>query len=93
MGFLDIFKARSDAPPALPSGSFTVDREGKIIASTITSRFPEEKLKEISTAVLGTFAGARDAGIPASELMFRFGVMSVRGVDMRGGAMIFLSPR
>jgi hypothetical protein len=41
MGFLDIFKARSDAPPALPSGSFTVDREGKIIASTITSRFPK----------------------------------------------------
>jgi hypothetical protein len=93
MGFLNIFKPRSDAPPALPSGSFTVDRDGKIIASTITSRFPKEKLKEISAAILGAFAEARNAGVPASELTLRFGLLSLRAVDMRGGAMIFLSAR
>jgi len=93
MGLLNIFKKGGDAPPALPSGSFTVDRDGKIIASTITSRFPEEKVKEISAAILGAFAEARNSGIPAAELIFRFGAMTVRAVDMRGGAMIFLSPR
>jgi hypothetical protein len=93
MGFLDIFKSRSDAPPALPTGSFTVDRDGKIIASTITSRFPEEKVMEISAVILGAFVEARNAGLPASELTFRFGLLSLRAVEMRGGAMIFLSAR
>ncbi len=93
MGFLDLFKNRTNAPPALPSGSFTVDRDGKIIASTITSRFPEEKVNEISTAVLAAFTEARNVGIPATEVTFRFGAITIRAVDMRGGAMIFLSPR
>ena len=38
MGLLNIFRAKDgDARTVLPAGSFTIDRNGKIIASTITS--------------------------------------------------------
>jgi len=94
MGLLNIFRAKDgDARTVLPAGSFTIDRNGKIIASTITSLFPEDNLKEISTAVIGSFANARNAGLALTELTIRLGAMNIRAVEMRGGAMIFLSPR
>ena len=93
MGLLNIFKSTGESGSALPSGSFTVDRQGAVIASTINSRFPEKKLAEISTVMLATFAEARNAGLALTEVTFTLGVFSIRAVEMRGGAMIFLTPR
>ena len=93
MGLLDLFRARAGSPGALPSGSFTVDRNGALLASTIGSGFAPQNLQEISTLVLQTFAEARKADLPFSELNARFGALNLRAVEMRGGAMIFLSPR
>src|SRR5262245_12404847 len=95
MGLLDIFKSKPTeaARPELPSGSFTVDRNGQILSSTISSRFPRENLNQISEIVLRAFAGARNADIQVTELNVKLGAMNVRAVEMRGGAMIFLSPR
>jgi hypothetical protein len=93
MGLLNLFKANSASAEALPSGSFTVDRGGGVIASTINSRFPEKKLSEISAVMLAAFSEARNAGLPITDLTFTLGTLSIRAVEMRGGAMIFLTPR
>ena len=93
MGFLNLFKPGAEGGPALPSGSFTVDREGAVVASTITSRFPEKKLTEISAVMLHAFAEARTSGLTVTDLTFTLGTMSIRAVEMRSGAMIFLTPR
>lgn len=93
MGLLDRFRAKTEANATLPSGSFTVDRDGAVLASTIATRFPATLLQEIAVSVLRTFAEARKAEQAFSEFTVRFGAMDVRAVEMRGGAMIFLSPR
>ena len=94
MGFLDRFKLQpQDAPPELPSGSFTIDRDGRIITTTIPTRFPRETLDQIAVVVLQTFSEARKAELSLTELNVKFGAINIRAVDMRGGAMVFLSPR
>jgi len=68
MGFLKnitrLFRSRA-AIQQLPVGSLTVDRDGRIITSTVSSAYPKELLGEIGRAVLALFrclkgrAGAR----------------------------------
>jgi hypothetical protein len=91
MGLFDHLKSASRA--TLPSGSFTVDRQGAILASTISSRFPADTLLTISGVVMRAFAEGRQTGMPLAEINVRFGALTLRAVEMRGGAMIFLSPR
>jgi hypothetical protein len=93
MGFLNLFKPGAEGEAVLPSGSFTVDRAGAVVASTISSRFPEKKLTEISAVMLAAFAEARNAGLAVGDLTFTLGVMSIRAVEMHSGAMIFLTLR
>lgn len=94
MGFLNkLFKPAARGPAPLPSGSFTVDRNGEILSSTISSSFSPERLREISTTVLAAFQDAKQAGLALSELVLSFGALSIKAREMRGGAMIFLSPR
>ena len=94
MGLLNLFKSNAEGGgSALPSGSFTVDRQGAVISSTINSRFPEKKLTEISLVMLAAFAEARNAGLAVTDLTFTLGIFTIRAVEMRHGAMIFLTPR
>jgi hypothetical protein len=93
MGLLDRFKSKTEASAALPSGSFTVDRDGTVLVSTIATRFSPAMLQEIAQTMLRNFAEARKADLSLSELNVKFGAMDIRAVEMRGGAMIFLSPR
>ena len=93
MGLLNRLKGSGDRRAALPSGSFTVDSEGLIIASTVGSRFPPHIVHEIARVVLRTFAEAVKNGAPLTEIKVTFGAMSIRAIEMRGGALVFLSPR
>jgi len=93
MGLLNIFKAKTGGSADLPSGSFTVDRSGSVIASTITTRFPKSALLEIAETTLRIFSDARNAQMSFTEVNMKFGAIDIRAVEMRGGAMIFLSPR
>lgn len=94
MGLLDFFKTRGDLTPApLPSGSFTVDRTGEILSSTIASSFPAQSLKQISTVVLKTFREAEKVDLRFTEFAVTFGTLTVKARELRGGAIIFLSPR
>ena len=76
----------------LPTGSFTVDSKGKILTSTLPQSFPEIVVKDIGDAVLNSFAEARLANIPVSEMQFHFGGLKITGREQRSGAMIFLAP-
>lgn len=93
MGLLKLF-AKS-APPLLrlPSGSFTVDRGGNILVSTIPSAFPDMLVREIARCVLETFRDAQNAQLPLSELIVDYPSFKISAREMRGGAMIFLSPK
>ena len=94
MGFLNIFsKSTSSALARLPTGSFSIDAQGKIVASTLPQTFPASQIREVSEAVLSTFREAQQANIPLTELVVDYSSLKLTAREMRGGAIIFLSPR
>jgi hypothetical protein len=93
MGFLNLFSRSGAAVQKLPSGSFTVDRDGNIVASTVASSYPVALLEDISREVLKLFRDARSAQIPLTELNLHFASLQVTARELRGGAIVFLSPK
>ena len=94
MGLLNIFSSKA-APSLLklPSGSFTVDRRGQILASTISCNFPAELIHEIGRAVLSTFQEAVTSQLPLTELVIRYPNLKITARELRGGAIVFLAPQ
>ena len=95
MGLLNLFKSGKPdgGPPPLPSGSYTVDRDGKIVTRTIASTVSGAALEQLSSQVLRTFKEAKDAQLHITEFTINTGVMNIKARELRGGAIIFLSPR
>jgi hypothetical protein len=93
MGILNLFAK----PPALllplPRGSFTVDREGRLIASTLPQAFPAELAKDIALEVLAVFRNAKTAHLTLNELVVRFANLKLTARELRGGAIVFLLPQ
>ena len=77
----------------LPTGSLTVDREGSIVTSTVSSAFPAKILHEIGHDVLELFREARAAHMPLAEVNLHFGSLRITARELRGGAIIFLFPQ
>jgi hypothetical protein len=95
MGLLDIF-SKSSTPAKmqkLPSGSFTMDRSGKVVASTLPQSFGEAHVKEIGQMVLAAFLSAKELNLPLTEIIINYGGLKITAREQRGGAMIFLAPR
>ena len=94
MGLLNIFgKGKGEQKPCeIPNGTFTVDKEGNLLTSTVSSAFPIECIEQISRPVLAAFARARAAQMPLEELVIQFSALKITAKEMRGGAMIFLAP-
>jgi len=93
MGLLNFFSKQQGAPLRLPAGSFTIDANGQVISSTLPQSFPEKITRSISEAVLASFRLARENDSPLSELQVHYPALKLTAREMRGGAMIFLSPR
>jgi len=98
MGLLNLLSKRGSDGSArnlarLPSGSFTLDPAGKIVASTLPHSFPESRLRQIGELVLATFQSAREARIPLTELIVDYATLRLTARELRGGAIIFLAPR
>jgi hypothetical protein len=93
MGFLKRFFKSRAAVQQLPAGSLTVSRDGKVVTSTIASGYPQGLLRDIVRDVLLLFRQARDAQLPLAEFSIHFASLSITAREMRGGAVIFLSPR
>jgi hypothetical protein len=77
----------------LPTGSFTVDSEGCVVSSTVPQSVPAALVREIGQGVVSIFRGAREANLSFSELVAQYAAFKITAREMRGGAIIFLSPK
>ena len=95
MGFVTQFfiKPRKPALVRQPSGSFTIDRDGKVMTSTLPRSFLPANMQSIAKRVLASFAAARKAEIKIAELSVEFAEIKLVARDMRGGAIIYLEPQ
>ena len=96
MGFLKkfarLFRSRATTRQ-LPVGSLTMNRDGQVITSTVSSTYPKSLLDEIGRAVLALFREARAAQLPLAEVNIHFGSLLVTARELRGGTIIFLQPQ
>jgi hypothetical protein len=92
MGLLSLFSKPRAGVRLLPSGTITVDRNSRIVASTVSSAHSNELLEEIGNYILHLFREAHKAHIPLSEMTIQFASLKINAREMRGGAIIFLSP-
>ena len=94
MGFLKkLFGGGRAAVQQLPTGTITVDRDGHIVTSTVSSAFPKNLLRDIGRDVLELFREARVAQMPLAEVSLHFGSLRITARELRGGAIIFLFPQ
>ncbi|MEO7297240.1 MAG: hypothetical protein ABI042_01540 [Verrucomicrobiota bacterium] len=94
MGLLNLFTKKGVPNLAqLASGSFTVDARGGILASTLPHSFSPLHMSEIAFAILEIFADAKQAAVPLTELVIRYGGFKITARALRGGAIIFLKPK
>ena len=93
MGLLSrFFKSSSPGLVALPAGSFTLNRDGSIMTSTLPQSFPAEHLQAIGERVLASFQSAKKAQMPLSEIIIHYSALKLLARELRGGAIIFLMP-
>jgi len=88
-----LFKKTVLPPRRLPSGTFTVDREGRVVISTLSSAFPVGLVREIGQHITATFREAQQADVPLGELVIRYPSLKVTARELRGGAIVFLAPQ
>jgi len=93
MGILDLF-SKKDGPAAfeIPAGTFTVDRHGNVLSSTLPQSFPPECVAQIVKPVLESFHGAKKAQLALTEIVIQYSALKITARELRGGAMIFLAP-
>jgi hypothetical protein len=92
MGLLKIFSKAPGKLIPLPRGSFTVDRDGRLLASTLPQAFPSALVGDIATQVLELFRSAQSAQVPLTEIIIRYSSLKMTARELRGGAIIFLAP-
>ena len=93
MGLMTLFAKRPATLVRLPSGSFTVDREGTVLIATLPSSFPAELVQSIGQHVLAGFRDAQTAQLPLSELILNYPSLKITARELRGGAIVFLTPK
>ena len=92
MGRVNKKSSRSELQ-RLPSGSFTVDALGQVVSSTVPQSVPAALVHEIGQSVVAVFEGARKANLAFSEMVVHYATFKITAREMRGGAIIFLSPK
>jgi hypothetical protein len=92
MGLLTLFSKPAPALLRLPSGSFSVDSKGAVLSGTLPSSFPPALVQDIGQQVLAAFREAITAQLPLSEIIIQYPSLKVTAREMRGGAIVFLSP-
>jgi hypothetical protein len=77
----------------LPSGAFTVDSQGNVVSSTVPQWVPEGLVAQIGQQIVAIFKGAEAARLPFRELRVQYEAFRITAREMRGGAIVFLSPK
>jgi len=93
MGFLNLFSKPSPIVRFLPSGSLTIDRNCRVLATTIPSAYPLAVIQNVGALVLRLFEESRKAQMPLAEVTLQFASLQVTARELRGGAFIFLTPK
>jgi hypothetical protein len=93
MGLIKKQAAGSSGLHRLPSGAFTVDAQGNLVSSTVPQWFPEASVVQIGQQILAVFKGAAGIRLPFAELKVQYETFVITAREMRGGAIIFLSPK
>jgi hypothetical protein len=93
MGLLNLFAKPAPSLLRLPSGSFTVDRDGRVLTGTLPSSFPASLVKDIAGQVRAAFAEAAAAQLPLAELVMNYPSLRISARELRGGAIIYLFPK
>jgi hypothetical protein len=93
MGFLTRFSRTGTKLETFPEGSFTLDSSGEIVTSTLPQAFSAERMQKIGQLVLHIFRSSQNRQLPLRELSIQYAGLRLTAREMRGGAMIFLSPR
>lgn len=93
MGILSKSGAGHSGLHRLPSGAFTVDARGNVVSSTVGQWVGEAMLIEIGRQIQAVFKGAAEARLPLAELRVQYRCMKITARALRGGAIIFLSPK
>jgi hypothetical protein len=93
MGFLKRFFRSRAAVQQLPTGSLTVDRDGHVVTTTVSSVYSRALLQTIGHEVLALFREAREAQMPLAEISLHFASLRITARELRGGAIIFLFPQ
>lgn len=91
MGLLTSFFKRAKPLLQLHSGSFSMDRSGRILATTLPTSFPQNLVLEIGRCIVETFRSGQTAQLPLSELVIHYPGLKITAREMRGGAIVFLS--
>jgi hypothetical protein len=93
MGFMKLFSRAAPTLLRLPSGSFTMDREGKVLVRTLPSSYPTELVEIIGEQMIASFRDATAAQLPLSEIVVNYSSMKITARELRGGVIVFLSAK
>jgi len=83
-------KPKKTALVQIPSGSFTIDRKGQVIASTLPQSF-QTHLKAIGELVLASFRSSAQCDLQLAELTVVYSALKLVAREQRGGAIVFLT--
>jgi hypothetical protein len=78
--------------PRTPKGAFTVDASGRVVMSTLSAAVATKVQEPLSAAILTAFRDAHSAQLALTELSFNFQGLRVTARELRGGAIVFLTP-
>jgi hypothetical protein len=93
MGILNWFDKPAPDVQKLAAGSFTVDRHGNVLTTTVGSAYPQWLLDDTAREVLSLFRGAREAQMPLTGLELHYAGLNITAREMQGGAIIFVAPQ
>lgn len=74
-------------------GSLTVNAQGEIVTTTVSSAYSQSLLSDIAREVLVIFREAKNSQLPLAEVTIHFASLRVTARELRGGAIIFLLPQ
>jgi hypothetical protein len=95
MSFITAFfiKPKKPALVQLPTGTFTIDRSGQIITSTLPQSFHPVDVQAIGSNVLAAFRSAERAEMRFAEFTIHYSGLKVLAREQRGGAIVFVMPK
>jgi hypothetical protein len=93
MSFITQFFIKPAKPVLLqvPSGSFTVSRDGQVMNSTLPQAFVRTHVRIISEHVLAAFKLARAAELQLTELVVSYGSMKIVAREFRNSVVVFIA--